>query len=226
MPQNIHKLKSNSRLQELFGCDESIFLRVIKDAYLCRIDTTKNHPKNYGGVKQYSESICFIREELAPYGYIAYEKLGSNWALNQEKKVAITAMAGNSWIGRTGGMSTNQKGLTVKQGRNRNPRGSMFAKIAHAQLGEDLFSQGEKSDFYCWALMYFIDFKTNVIRSEISCPLKMTPSGKYIEQYYERIILSEISIDLDQEIEDSIMPEQSTEEFDFAVTLKKEVNDG
>lgn len=226
-----HKIKTHPRLNELFGCNEDLFLRIIKDAYFCRIDTTKNHPKTYGGTKQYNEGICFLREELAPHGYIAYEKLGSNWALNQDKNVAITVMAGNSWIGKTGGFSTNQKGLTVKQGRNRNPRGSMFAKIAHAQLQEDLFSQVEKPAFYCWTLMYFIDFKANVIRSEIACPSKMTPDGKYIEQYYERIILSEISIDIDQEIEDSVLPEQSTEEeefeeFDFDVTLKKEVNDG
>lgn len=36
-----HKLKNNLQLHELFGCNESLFLRVIKDAYLCRIDTTK-----------------------------------------------------------------------------------------------------------------------------------------------------------------------------------------
>lgn len=74
--------------------------------------------------------------------------------------------------------------------------------------------------------MYFIDFKANVIRSEIACPSKMTTNGRYIEQYYERIMLSEISIDMDQEIEDSILPVQSTqneevEEFDFEVALKK-----
>lgn len=79
--------------------------------------------------------------------------------------------------------------------------------------------------------MYFIDFKANVIRSEIACPSKMTPNGKYIEQYYDRIILSEIPIDLDQEIDDSVLPKQSTDEeesdeFDFDVTLKKEVNNG
>jgi len=226
-----HKFKNNIQLNELFGCDEDLFLRVIKDAYLCRIDTTKNHPKTYGGTKQYNEGICFLRDELAPHGYIAFEELGSNWALNQKKNVAITVMAGNSWIGKTGGFTTNQKSLTVKQGRNRNPRGSMFAKIAHAQLKEDLFSQGEKPSFYCWTLMYFIDFKANVIRSEIACPSKMTPNGKYIEQYYDRIILSEISIDMDKEIDDSVLPKQSTDEeesdeFDFDVTLKKEVNNG
>ncbi|RKG48305.1 hypothetical protein D7V64_15450 [Acinetobacter cumulans] len=223
---SFNKIKTKSRLSELFGCEESLFLQIIKDAYLCRTETTNNHPKTYGGTKQYNEGICFLREELASHGFIAYEQLGSNWALNKAKNVAITVMAGNSWVGRIGGFSTNQKALKPKQGRNRNPRGSMFSKIAHAQLQDDLFSQSGKPSFYCWVLMYFIDFKANVIRSEIACPSKMTTNGRYIEQYYERIMLSEISIDMDQEIEDSILPVQSTqneevEEFDFEVALKK-----
>lgn len=223
---SFNKIKTNSRLSELFGCEESLFLQIIKDAYLCRTETTNNHPKTYGGTKQYNEGICFLREELASHGFIAYEQLGSNWALNKAKNVAITVMAGNSWVGRIGGFSTNQKGLKPKQGRNRNPRGSMFAKIAYAQLQDDLFSQSGKPSFYCWVLMYFIDFKANVIRSEIACPSKMTTNGRYIEQYYERIMLSEISIDMDQEIEESVLPVQSNqneevEEFDFEVALKK-----
>jgi len=223
---SFNKIKTNTRLNELFGCEEDLFLQIIKDAYLCRTETTNNHPKTYGGTKQYNEGICFLREELAPHGYIAYEQLGSNWALNKAKNVAITVMAGNSWVGRIGGFTTNYKGLKSKQGRNRNPRGTMFAKIAHAQLQVDLFSQSDKSSFYCWVLMYFIDFKANVIRSEIACPSKMTTNGRYIEQYYERIMLSEISIDMDQEIEESVLPVQSNqneevEEFDFEVALKK-----
>lgn len=223
---SFNKIKSNSRLNELFGCEEDLFLQIIKDAYLCRTETTNNHPKTYGGTKQYNEGICFLREELAPHGYIAYEQLGSNWALNKAKNVAMTVMAGNSWVGRIGGFTTNQKVLKPKQGRNRNPRGSMFAKIAHAQLQDDLFAQANKPSFYCWVLMYFIDFKAKVIRSEIACPSKMTANGRYIEQYYERIMLSEVSIDMDQEIEDSVLPVQSiqneeVEEFDFEVALKK-----
>ncbi len=58
-----------------------------------------NHPKTYGGTKQYNEGICFLREELASHGFIAYEQLGFNWALNKAKNVAITVMAGNSWVG-------------------------------------------------------------------------------------------------------------------------------
>lgn len=221
-----NKIQTQSRLSEIFGCEEKLFLQVIKDAYLCRTETTKNHPKTYGGIKQYNEGICFLREELAPYSYVAYEEVGSNWVLNTSRNVAITVMAGNSWVGRSGGFTTNHKELKPKQGKNRNPRGSMFAKIAHAQLQNDLFSQTNKPSFGCWVLMYFIDFKSNVIRSELSLPSKMTPDGKYIEQYHERIMLSEISIDIDREIEDSILPLQPAqneeiEEFDFDVALKK-----
>lgn len=228
MPSS-NKIESKSRLHEIFGCDEALFLQIIKDAYLCRTETTKNHPKTYGGTKQYSEGICFLREELAPHGFVAYEEWGSNWALHTEKKLVITVMAGNSWVGRTGGLTTNQKSLTPKLGKNRNPRGSMFAKIAHAQLQNDLFSTDGRPSFHCWVLLYFIDFKSNVIRSEIACPSKMTSNGKYIEQYYERIMLSEISIDMDKEIEESVLPEQTAqptseenvEEFDFDVGFKK-----
>lgn len=222
-----NKVKDKSRLHEIFGCDESLFLQIIKDAYLCRTETTKNHPKTYGGTKQYSEGICFLREELAPHGYVAYEELGSNWAVNKDKNLAITVMAGNPWVGRTGGLTTNQKSLMPKLGRNRNARGSMFAKIAHAQLQNDLFSKDDRPSFNCWVLLHFIDFKSNVIRSEIACPSKMTSNGKYIEQYYERIMLSEISIDIDKEIEESILPvqlaqpTQDEDEFDFEVAFKQ-----
>lgn len=242
------KTNSHNLLQEIFGCKEKLFLDIIKDAYLCRIDTTKNHIKNYGGIKQYNESICFLREQLACFGFVSYENNGSNWAVSSKRKVAITAMAGNSWVGRIGGFTTNQKPLKVKLAKNRNPKGVMFAKIAKAQLESDLFSQNQKPDFYCWTLMYFIDYKAKLIRSEISCPSKMTPNGKYIEQYHKRIILPEISIDFDQEIEDSVMQKELTEElnifnfskvsmnsiddeteelddFDFPVTVKKEVKD-
>ncbi len=38
---SFNKIKTNSPLSELFGCGGESVLEIIKDAYLCRTETTK-----------------------------------------------------------------------------------------------------------------------------------------------------------------------------------------
>lgn len=56
-------------------------------------------------------------------------------------------------------------------------------------------------DIWCWVLMYYIDYKNKIIRSEFLCLLKFIENGKFFIEYYERIILKEISFDFEFEFD-------------------------
>lgn len=214
-------LAVTERLIEIFGVDQTPFLSAIQDSFSARNEVTSNHPVIYGGIRHYAEGVAFLREQLAPHGYIKYTRSNSEWAQNQQRGVLINFMAGNGDVGLPKKTPTNSNPLSkVKIASNRNPKGIMFSEIARLQLIGDLLvdisSNTSQLDMWCWALMYNIDYKNKVIRSEISCPSKLTANGAYFTDYYERIILNEIHFDPENEF-DSITPPSSNSESDLVI---------
>lgn len=213
-----------SRLEEIFNCDQKLLLSVIDESFVERKSTTNNHPKIYGGIKQYAEGIAFLREKLIPLGYNKYSRSNSEWVQNKELGVLINFMAGNANVGMNTEIPSNEDGLKkIKSARNRNPKGTMFSLIAEPQLTGDMLTERLDIDTWCWVLMYYIDFKNQTIRSELSCPSKLTLDGQYFSEYHERIILSEISIDPESDFDIILTPDNSPEpapSIDFAIRRK------
>ncbi len=210
----------NERLKEIFTVDMTPFLKTVQEGFNLRNEVTSNHPKTYSGTRHYCEGTAIIREELFTSGYQKYERQNSDWVLNKELGVLINFMAGNSSVGLVDQNPTNDKPFK-KPARNRNPKGIMFSKIAKAQLSRDLFTDVFPVNVWCWVLMYHIDYKAKVIRSEISCPSKMGVNGKYIEEYYERIILSEISFDPETEFDNITSPSGDAPEITVNIDVRR-----
>lgn len=200
-PQVLSKpYEVENRLHELFGFGQKILIQAIVDGLIKRNEATGNHPKTYGGTCHYAEGTAVLREQLIPEGWEAYSISNSDWIRSREHLALINFMVGNSSVGTLQELnSTNASPLKPsKKSHNKNPKGSMFAQIAKNQLeGNTLIPFEVDQGLYCWALMYHIDHKNNVIRSEISCPSNLTSNGKYFSEYYERIILSEVPLESD-----------------------------
>ena len=213
-----------TRLKEVFNFDQKLLLGVIDDSFVERKGTTKNHPKIYGGIKQYAEGIAFLRERLIPLGYSKFSRNNSEWVQHKSLGILINFMAGNANVGRKGFTPSNEEQFQeVKTARNRNPKGTMFSLIAKAQLDGDMLTEKLHVDTWCWSLMYYIDYKNQTIRSELSCPSQLTPDGKYFSEYHERIILKEISIDPESEFDTILSPNSPdpTPSIDFQIRRKK-----
>lgn len=213
-----------SRLEEIFNFDQKLPLSIIDDSFIERKSVTNNHPKIYAGIKQYAEGIAFLRERLIPLGYNKYSRKNSEWVQNKELGVLINFMAGNANVGRNTETPSNEDSLKKnKNASNRNPKGTMFSLIAGPQLTGDMLTEQLDIDTWCWVLMYYIDFKNQTIRSELSCPSKLTPDGQYFSEYHERIILSEISIDPESDFDIILTPDNSPEptpSIDFTIRRK------
>ncbi len=217
------KTVANQRLNEIFNFDSTLLLSVIEDGFGARNETTSNHPKIYGGYRQFAEGTAFLRERLVHLGYSKFTQGNSEWVKNEKLGALISFMAGNACVGIKNSTPSNEKGLKVeKVARNRNPKGTMFSRIAQAQLQGDMLTTNHNLDTWCWVLMYYIDYKTKTIRSELSCPAKLTTDGKFFAEYHERIILNEISFDPESEFEfDSILsPEPNPPSIDFEIRRK------
>lgn len=212
------------RLLSLFGVDQRPFLAAIQNGFNKRNEVTANHPKTFGGTCHYAEGTASLREKLYPImDYEKFEVRNSDWVLNKNLGVLINFMSGNSSVGIKDLGASNDKPLKKKNAANRNPKGIMFSEIAKAQLGVDLFTNIFPVDIWCWVLMYFIDYKNHTIRSEISCPSKLSANGKFFLEYYERIILSEIGFDPESDFDNITNPSpyQSPEiTIDFDVLRK------
>ncbi len=130
-------------------------------------------------------------------------------------------MAGNASVGMKGQTPSNTDGLKAeKVARNRNPKGSMFSRIANAQLHGDMLTLHSGIDTWCWVLMYYIDYKNKIIRSELSCPSRLTENGKFFAEYHERIILKEISFDPESEFDTILSPAPTPPSIDFEIKRK------
>lgn len=214
-------LDAQNRLKEVFDFDSKVLLEVIEDGFTARNETTSNHPKIYGGYRHFAEGTAFLRERLLTKGYSKYTQGNSEWVRNEKRGILISFMAGNTCVGLKGQTPSNTESLKIeKVARNRNPKGSMFAKIANAQLHGDMLTEQAVVDTWCWVLMYYIDYKNKIIRSELSCPSKLTDNGKFFAEYHERIILKEISFDPESEFDSILSPVPTPPSIDFEIRRK------
>ena len=214
-------LHAQNRIKEIFGFDSKILLGVIEDSFSARNETTNNHPKIYGGYRNFAEGTAFLRERLLSMGYLKYTQGNSEWVRNEKLGILISFMTGNACVGLKGQVPSNTESLrTEKVARNRNPKGSMFSRIANAQLHGDMLTTSSTTDTWCWVLMYYIDYKNKTIRSELSCPSKLTENGKFFTEYHERIILKEISFDPESEFDTILSPAPTPAPIDFEIKRK------
>ncbi|WP_196081056.1 hypothetical protein, partial [Acinetobacter sp. Res13-Abat-PEC09-P3-02] len=134
-------LHAQNRLKEVFNCDSKVLLGVIEDGFSARNETTGNHPKIYGGYRHFAEGTAFLRERLLSKGYSKYTQGNSEWVRNEKLGILISFMAGNACVGLKGQVPSNTDSLKIeKVARNRNPKGSMFSRIANAQLHGDMLT--------------------------------------------------------------------------------------
>lgn len=214
-------LYAQNRLKEAFNFDSKVLLGVIEDGFAARNETTNNHPKIYGGYRHFAEGTAFLRERLLTKGYSKYTQGNSEWVRNEKLGILISFMAGNACVGLKGQVPSNTESLkTEKVARNRNPKGNMFSRIANAQLHGDMLTVHSAIDTWCWVLMYYIDYKNKIIRSELSCPSKLTDNGKFFAEYHERIILKEISFDPESEFDSILSPAPTPPSIDFEIRRK------
>ncbi|CDG77557.1 hypothetical protein AbD4_00710 [Acinetobacter baumannii] len=212
---------AQNRIKEVFGFDSKVLLGVIEDGFTARNETTNNHPKIYGGYRHFAEGTAFLRERLLTKGYSKYTQGNSEWVRNEKLGILISFMTGNACVGLKGQVPSNTESLKVDQiARNKNPKGSMFSRIANPQLLGDMLTTHSDIDTWCWVLMYYIDYKNKVIRSELSCPSKLTDNGKFFAEYHERIILKEISFDPEAEFDNIRSPAPTPPSIDFEIRRK------
>ncbi|MGQ7298035.1 hypothetical protein [Quadrisphaera sp. KR29] len=202
-------IDAQNRLRSLDLQVDDLLLAVRAGA-LARRTATSNHPRSYGGWKEYGERVAALRDALAPQGWKATEPDG----------VCLTVHPGGAWAIMTAqGTAGTGTAEPVTTRRSKGERTTKFVR-ANAQLELELDFPGSTDvedlpPAATWVLLVYTD--GDIVRSELSRAVKISDEG-YINDWAERIALPVIRLNdvlsLDGDDDDG------GRNYDFEVTEK------
>jgi hypothetical protein len=190
-----------NRLDEL-GLDEELLKDAVRRGHLAFLSCTPNHPPQFPGMAAWAETVCALREVLAP---ISWERSNdNNYALCVAPvgPVAIAVATGDEGTGRANATpSTNaRKGPRTLEAVAGNQLRFSFMEGPVPQRGALVVGNGGRET---WFLL--IHRADGEVRSELSLPISIDEDG-HIDAWRERILLGSIPIDGDI----AEVPEQPT----------------
>lgn len=161
-------------------------LQPVRLGAAARRTATANHPKAYGGWRDYGERVAGLRDQLADRGWTAEEVDGVCMTVHPTRHLALMTALGNSGTGTASPVSTRRK------------RGETTEKVirVNAQLAFD-FEIDESSPALrqtlipTWVLL--VHTEGDQIRCELSLARHMDEDG-FIDAWLERIPLPSIQL--------------------------------
>jgi hypothetical protein len=155
--------------------------RVLARAEVDARSVTPNHPVNAEGWFRWANSVCYLREELIPAGWVRARSLNFELVVQPGGMVAIAVTAGDEATGRPD-----------VQPRTGNPKGAMTVAAVVANIGPQTLFEVDEFRRRTWFLLYHRD--EHEIRAELALPDNVSPGG-YIDSWSERIIIPPYPLD-------------------------------
>lgn len=182
----------NRRLAEL-GLEEVLLTRPVQRGLAAWASCTPNHPPISPGSWAWAETVCALREELAPSRWERSNEVNLPLTINPEKTVAICVNTGDE-----------DTGLKVGAPCTGSAKGPKTRKAVLENLGQTVLFIDElptpellnKSGRAMWILLMYRDKKAREVRCELSRPISINAQG-YVDGWAERIILSPTPFDED-----------------------------
>ena len=154
---------------------------------------TLNHPRIMPGLSAWSETVCGLRENLAPEGWERLDEGNLPWTVNATGSMAIAVATGDEETGK-------EKGSPCTKSK----KGPRVAEAVEANQLE-LFPPGIRLPATTppgretWLLLIHRDFSAGELRMELSRPVNMGEDNR-VDGWSERIILDALPFDGDLDI--------------------------
>jgi hypothetical protein len=176
------------RLQEL-GLTEAILHAAVGRGHLARIECTTHHPRLFGPIAAWAETVGGLREQLAALGWTCSDENNFPRVTSQDGRYSIIVQTGDELTGLTHGLPSTRaaKGPNTVDAVLANVlQLSLFEELRHVDHGK-VTSDG---DHLTWILLFYRDGQDT--RYELSLPFEIGEDGR-IGGWKERIILRPIS---------------------------------
>lgn len=166
------------RLSEL-GLEESVLQYSVQRGYTAWASCTRNHPPAFGGISAWGESVCALREQLLPLGWVRLNEENLPLVVSEKGDIAISVSTADEDTGRKDGNPCTRSAKGPKTA------GVVIAnqELLFPEMAIPLDVKGRST----WLLLIHRDKAAREVRCELSKPISMTTEGK-IDGWAERII--------------------------------------
>ena len=183
-------LSVRARLQEL-GLEATNLTGSLLDGASAMALCTGNHPPIYGGLTFWAETVRALRDRKMHDGWSRSDARNYSTIVNPERTIQVAVARGDEWTGRVdapfGKPSTqHKKGVATQRAVETNYQLSLFDQVPDSAPDEP------DAPLTTWVLLHHR--RQHIIRCELSTPTAITSAG-YVEEWVERLILSEIDLD-------------------------------
>ncbi|WHL17603.1 hypothetical protein [Stenotrophomonas acidaminiphila] len=209
--------KIEADIQRIFGFDVRELDGVAKTVLTSFIQTTKLHPKGFGGTRAWGDGSAAIRAALIPLGWHPEDPQNQPRIVSADQRLAITVSSGSAYTGvadRTP-QTRNDKGAQTSVSVGFNARqGELFpvtgqvVPLSQAESGQAL-----------WILLYYIDLDNRELRYELSRPTAMSEHDK-VNGWSTRYIFSPLRFDADVDVDHLHRSYEDLPDIDIQVTPK------
>lgn len=170
---------------------EEMLLTAAKQGYLARTNCTANHPPLFPSFVAWGETVCALREQLAPAGWVRNDEKNYSRAMHPDGHVAIAVATGNEATGMSEGLPSTKsaKGPSTVEALEAN---RLQAWLPGMEPLEENAGDEEKQPVTTWMLL--VHHAENEIRAELSLPYDVGIDGR-ISVWQERILLRSLPLD-------------------------------
>lgn len=196
-----------SRLAEL-ELTEGVLREALTLAHSFAVRCTPNHPLIYPGLVMWAETIKALRDLLRPEGWHSQDGGTYDRVIRADGAIGIAVASGNEAVG-----------IPNMEPTNKSPKGRNTAAAVETNRQLELFpipaaesKETDDKDGETWILLHFYDARKGERRAELSRPRDIDDDGR-ISAWYERIILTPLSIDGD--FAEIAPPDQPDVDFDI-----------
>lgn len=181
-----------SRLGEL-GLEQEALKDAVRRGQLAFLSCTPNHPPQFPGMAAWAETVCALREELAPAGWQRSNDNNYALAVAPGGAIAIAVATGDEAIGRPDATpATNaRKGPRTLDAVAGNQLRFTFMDQPLSRRGQPRARTGGRET---WILL--LHRAADEVRCELSLPIAMDEEG-HVNAWRERILLGSIPLDGD-----------------------------
>lgn len=174
-----------------FGLTLTIFQDIGARIFGGYNQATPNDARTAAGTYAYLAAIRALRDILCPLGWQLHREGNIEMILPASSQFAITASSGDENTGRE-----------ENEPQTRNSKGNQTSELVFNNNQRYLFPEMEPTppsyepeQTPTWFLLYHVDLDRNETRMELSLPINIDIATMKINQWKERIILSEVKFD-------------------------------
>lgn len=180
----------DGRLAKL-GLTKAALMQAVQRGFAAWASCTANHPAVASGIWAWGETVCALRENLAPLNWTRLDRDNLALTLNAKETVAISVSAGDEDTGRPSGNPSTRsaKGVRTKDVVSINQLLLFTEMMDSAPAG--ITPQSRRTT---WILLLYRDKAAREVRCELSRPISMTDEG-YVDGWAERILLGSTRFD-------------------------------